>query len=108
LLVDEWSEVIPTQVETTGIAVHYNQPSSQPPQTVLLAVTPELTGSWNWAKLEGILNDTLDRTKQRAVEPGQLDHTAFGQLLPAVIAAVSNRRFATISTDLIHKTSQVQ
>jgi hypothetical protein len=108
LLVDEWSEVIPTQVETTGIAVHYNQPSSQPPQTVLLAVTPELTGSWNWAKLEGILNDTLDRTKQRAVEPGQLDHTAFGQLLPAVIAAVANRRFATISTDLIHKTSQVQ
>jgi hypothetical protein len=107
LLIDEWLEVIPAQAETTGIAVHYNQPSSQPAQTLILAVPPEITGRWTWDTLEGILLDTFDRTRQRAVEPGQLDHTAFGQLLPAVVTAVANRRFATISTDLISTTSQL-
>jgi hypothetical protein len=105
LLLDEWNEALPRQVETTGIAVHYNQPSSQPPQTLLLAVTPEISGKWTWSKLEGILNDTYERAKQRAVEPAQLDRTAFGQLLPGVISAVASRRFATISTDLLQKTS---
>jgi hypothetical protein len=59
----------------------------------LLAVTPEITGQWTWAKLEGILNDTLERTKQRAVEPDLLGSTAFGHLLPAVLSAVTSRRF---------------
>ena len=45
-MVDEWSEVIPAGTETTGIAVHYNQPSTEPPQTLLLVVTPEITGRW--------------------------------------------------------------
>ncbi len=107
LLVDEWVEVIPAQVETTGIAVHYDQPASQPPQTLILAVPPEITGTWTWETLEGILLDSLERARQRAVEPGQLDPTAFGQLLPAVVTAVANRRFATISTDLVYATSQL-
>ncbi|MFF4879414.1 hypothetical protein [Micromonospora sp. NPDC000668] len=105
LLVDEWSEVIPGKVETTGIAVHYNQPSTEPPQVLLLAVTPQITGQWTWGKLEGILNDTLERVRQRAVEPDQLGSTALGHLLPAVLSAVTTRRFATISTDLTHQTA---
>jgi hypothetical protein len=108
LLVDEWSEVIPGESETTGIAVHYNQPNSHPPQTLLLAVTPEITGKWTWDKLAGILNDTLERAKQRAVEPDQLERTAFGQLLPAVISAISSRPFGTISTDLVYKTASLK
>lgn len=108
LLVDEWSEVTPGETETTGIAVHYNQPNSHPPQTLILAVTPEITGKWTWDKLEGILNDTLERAKQRAVEPDQLERTAFGQLLPAVISAVSSRPFGTISTDLVYKTASIK
>ena len=51
--------MIPNRVETTGIAVHYNQPNAQPPQTLLLAVAPQLTGSWTWAALLGVLGDTL-------------------------------------------------
>lgn len=105
LLVDEWIESIPGKQETTGIAVHYDQPSMEPPQTLLLAVTPEVTGNWSWDKLIGILNDTLDRAKQRAVEPNQLDRTAYAHLLPAVLSAVTSYPFATITTDFIYQTA---
>lgn len=105
LLIDEWVEVIPSRTETTGITFHYDQPSTEPPQVLLLAVTPEVTGSWTWDKLVGILNNTLDRAMLRAVEPDQVGRTALGHLLPAVLSAVSSHPFATISTDLIHQTA---
>lgn len=108
LLVDEWSEVIPSPVETTGIAVHYNQPSTEPPQALLLALTPEITGKWSWAKLEGILNDTVERAKERAVEPDLLNGTAYGHLLPAILTAVNSRHFGTITTDLINATATLE
>jgi len=105
LLIDEWTEVIPGRQETTGIAIHYNQPNTEPPQTLLLAVTPQITGAWNWGKLVGILDDTLERAKMRAVEPDQLGRTAFGHLLPAVLSAVTSYPHATISTDFVHQTA---
>jgi hypothetical protein len=108
LLLDEWVETIPGVVETTGIAVHYNQPGTEPPQTLLLAVTPEITGRWTWAKFEGILNDTLDRARQRAVEPDLLNGTAFGHLLPAVLSAVTTRPFGTITADLVSDTAAIK
>lgn len=103
LVVDEWSEVIPGRIETSGVAVHYDQPSSEPPQALLLAVTPEITGSWSWDDLVAILHDTLDRAKKRAVEPDQLDFTPLGHLLPAILTAVTTYPFATISTDLVYQ-----
>lgn len=106
LLVDEWTEVIPGMHETTGIAIHYNQPNSEPPQALLLAVTPEITGAWTWDKLVGILHDTLDRAKRRAVEPDQLGSTAYAHLLPAVVLPVAAHRGATIPTDFVHETAQ--
>jgi hypothetical protein len=105
LLIDEWVEVIPSKSETTGIAFHFNQPNSEPPQACLLAVTPEITGTWTWDKLVGILQDTFTRAKLRAVEPDQLGDTALGHLLPAIITPVASRRFATITTDLVHQTA---
>ena len=42
LLIDEWSETIPVDTETSGIAFNYNQPDSMPPQALLLAVYPGL------------------------------------------------------------------
>lgn len=76
VLVDDWTEEIPTDKETTGIAFRYNQPNAAPPQALLLAVTPEETGSWSWDDLVGTLNDTLRRAKRRAVEPEQLEQQA--------------------------------
>lgn len=107
LLVDEWTEVIPSKQQTTGIAVHYNQATTEPPQALLLAITPEVTGAWTWDKLVGTLHNTLDRAKLRAVEPDQLDKSAYGHLLPAIISAVTSYPFATISTDFVHQTAEM-
>jgi hypothetical protein len=105
LLIDEWIEVIPSKFETTGIAVHFNQPNTEPPQTLLLAVTPEITGAWTWDKLVSILHNTFDRAQLRAVEPDQLGDTALGQLLPAILTPVASRPFATLTTDLAYQTA---
>lgn len=100
LLVDEWNEVIPNRVETTGIALNYNQPNTEPPQTVLLAVSPTIDGAWSWDDLVGTLTDTFDRARRRAVEPDFLQETPYAQLLPAILSTFTRFPFATISTDL--------
>jgi hypothetical protein len=105
LLIDAWTETIPTRVETTAVAVHYNQPNAQPPQVLLLAVAPALTGTWTWDALVGVVSDTLRRTKLRAVEPDQLHASALGQLLPAILTPVASRPGATVSGDLVHQTA---
>jgi len=107
LVVDEWTERIPGKAETTGIAVHYDQPSSEPPQALLLAITPRETGRWRWDDLVAILHDTLDRATKRGVEPDHLAATAYAQLVPAVLAAVSSQRFATIGADFVAQTAAV-
>ncbi|SDF81585.1 coiled-coil domain-containing protein [Chitinophaga filiformis] len=89
LLIDDWTEAIPTAEETTGISFNYNQPNAMPPQALLLAVTPQVKGHWTWDDLIGILNDTLKRAKLRAVEPRLLDevtHPAVSVLRPAIVA----------------------
>jgi hypothetical protein len=92
LLIDEWTELIPTRSEITGITFHYDQSSAAPPQALLLAVTPQPKGQWTWADLVGIVNDTLLRAKLRAVEPrllDTLDRPDVNVLLPAVLADFS-------------------
>ena len=89
-------------METTGIAVHYNQPNTEPPQSLLLAISPTLTGKWSWTDLVAVITDTFDRARRRGVEPDHLAATAYAQLLPAVITSVtSGSKFGTISTSLI-------
>jgi len=101
LLVDEWNEVIPNRRETTGIAVHYNQPNTEPPQCVLLAVSPVMRGAWSWDDLVATVVDTFDRARLRAVEPDLLRVTPYAQLLPAVITTFTRFPFGTLSTDLV-------
>ena len=100
LLIDEWNEVIPNRIETTGIAIHYNQPNTEPPQCVLLAVSPVIKGRWEWDNLVDTLADTFDRAKRRAVEPDFLWATPYAQLLPAVLSTFTSHPFGTISTNL--------
>jgi len=92
ILVDDWTEMMPTREETTGISFNYNQPNAMPPQSLLLAVTPEIKGHWTWEDLIGILNDTLNRAKLRAVEPKILDEVLPPEvniLRPAILADFS-------------------
>jgi hypothetical protein len=92
LLVDDWTETIPVKEEITGITFNYNQPNATAPQALLLAVAPKVTGKWSWDDLVGILHNTLNRAKQRAVEPALLDTLSkpeVGVMLPALLANFS-------------------
>ncbi len=87
LLLDEWTEVIPSEEETTGLTFHYDRPNSEPPQTLLLVTPSEFKGSWQWDDLVDTLHETLDQAKKRAIEPDHIGKTDYSQFLPAIISA---------------------
>ena len=99
LLLDEWTETLPAETETTGIAFHFDRPSSEPPQAWLLAVPPDPKGSWTWPDLVDTVTETLDLAHLRAVEPDQLDGTAWARFLPAIVSAATLQPI-TIGVDL--------
>ena len=103
VLLDDWTEEIPTTSETTGISFRFNQPNAMPPQTLLLAVTPEETGSWDWDDLVGILADTLRRAKRRAVEPAQLEKlgSTWNAIAPGLVSEFSTLAKNDVSLDLM-------
>lgn len=99
LLLDEWTEVVPADTETTGVAFHFDKPNAEPPQAILLALPAQFTGAWKWDDLVDTLQETLDLARSRAVEPQQLDQTALSVFLPATIMATTWRPI-TIAADL--------
>ena len=96
LLIDEWVEVVPSAKETTGIALQYDQPNAAPPQTILIAVPPEIESPWTVWSLQQVRLETLDLTRIRAVDPDALDEV--GHYLPALYFAC-NTAGETVSTD---------
>jgi len=89
LMIDEWEEIIPDRQETSGLAFQYEQPSTKPPQNLLLAVTPEIKGHWVWDDLVYSMIDAQDMACMRAVEPDHLaEDPVLAQALPAVIGMV--------------------
>ncbi len=99
LLLDEWTEMIPASEVDTGIAVHYDRPNAEAPQTMLLVTPTEFRGAWQWDDIVDALNDTLDLAKQRAVEPTHLAQLPYAPYLPATIMA-SQVRQLTIAANL--------
>jgi hypothetical protein len=99
LWIDEWVEVIPNAQVTTGIAFNFDEPSSQAPQAILVAVPPDDSPRWDLSHLEAITSEALDAARIRAVDPETLDaHTDVGQLLPALCFGL-NLQNHTVSTD---------
>ena len=96
LLIDEWVEVVPNGTETTGIALPYDQPNSAPPQSILLAVPPEMDAPWTVWSLQQVLLETLDLARIRAVDLDALGEV--GHYLPAMYFAVNTVGDA-VSTD---------
>jgi len=96
LLIDEWPERIPSSQENAAVAFHYEEPKARAPQTLLLAVCPDNRAFWDDDLITGILQETLELVKIRAVD---LDSVAqVGQILPALYFAL-NLQGATISTN---------
>jgi hypothetical protein len=89
LMLDDWSEVVPTTKETTGVAFHFDRPNASLPQALLLAVPPVLRGHWRWDDLVATITDTFDRARLRAVEPDQLMRSPYAQLPPTTLLEFS-------------------
>ncbi|MGV3504086.1 MAG: hypothetical protein ACO1O1_10280 [Adhaeribacter sp.] len=86
-VVDEWPEWLPEKTVDTGVAFQYNQPNTEPPQALLLAVAPVEEGNWAWDHLAGAVHDALDMARIRLVSPLQVQESSPGlnQLLPAIL-----------------------
>ena len=96
LLIDEWVEVVPSAKETTAISFQYDQPNAAPPQTILVAVPPQVDLPWTVWSLQQVLLETLDLARIRAVDPDVLNEV--GHYLPALYFAYNNAGH-TVSTD---------
>ena len=99
IVIDEWTEVIPSEEETTGIAFHYDQPNSEPPQTMLLVTPPEFTGNWKWDDIIESMEETLEMAKKRTIEPAIVEKSSYAQFLPTTMMAVT-LHWITIATNL--------
>jgi hypothetical protein len=97
LVIDELVELIPSSDQTTGIAFQQERPTSEPPQALLLVVPPD-PAHWQWADLQQAVIETFELARVRAVEPDALAQTAYGQLLPAVVAPLGDRNATLVAT----------
>jgi hypothetical protein len=106
LMLDDWTETVPTNHETTGVSFNFNRPNAVAPHAVLVAVPPVLRGHWEWEDLVGSVNEALNLAKVRAVEIDQLidrdvnqasPHGDYFQSLPAILSEFSESRFAHVN-----------
>lgn len=86
MVVDEWGEMVPNRIETTGVAFHFDAPGARAPQAVLLAVPPDPEEeTWSFGALADTVIEALDLARMRAVDPQQL--WMAGRFLPALYIA---------------------
>jgi hypothetical protein len=99
LLLDQWPEQIPNQVESTALVFHAAEPTARAPQVLLLAVNSSGAATWtdqNYNALLTILQETLDLAKVRTVDLASLANG--GQFLPALFVAF-NLQNDTVSSN---------
>ena len=96
LYVDEWTEVVPHDTETTGITFQFDEPKARAPHAWLLAVAPPRKRRWKLATLAQTLLETFELGKLRAVDPDALRE--IGHYLPALYFAI-NLAGDAVSTD---------
>ncbi|MFJ5830907.1 hypothetical protein [Streptomyces sp. NPDC093089] len=105
LVVDEWTEVVPRDRQTTGVALHIDAPDAAPPQTVLLAVPPDASPTWSPELLGATVEAALDLARLRAVDHEALHPDSptavadIGQLFPAALLAMNTRVEDAVATD---------
>jgi len=95
LFLDDWTEIIPSIKETTGIGFHFDDTSAEAAQAILLAVPPTEAETWDLMSVADIFNETLDLAKIRAVDLELIGK--LGQILPAIYLPV-NEAEDTISS----------
>jgi hypothetical protein len=79
---DEWPEFVPDPFQTAGIGFHYDAPGARPPQTVLLALPPQLgQATWSFDDAVDVIHEAFDLAKLRGVRPCDLAG-GLGAILP--------------------------
>jgi hypothetical protein len=99
LLLDEWTEVLPAKTETAALAFHYDRPSHEPPQTMLLVTPATLGEKWTWDDVRVAIQETFELAKKRAVEPRDIADKPLARFLPATLMAFTTRA-VSISSEL--------
>ena len=98
LIVDEWTETIPSAAQDTALSFLYQSPVAEPPQAVLLAVPPSTAATWDQETLFDTVRETLTLAKIRAVDSSLLD--GLRPFLPA-ICLTGNTANETVSTNFL-------
>ncbi len=84
IVIDEVVERIPANSEDTGVAMHFDAPNNEAPQTLLLAMTPA-GKDWDVDLMIDTLRDTLRWARIRAIDGENIK--LFDHHLPAVFAS---------------------
>ena len=83
LFIDEWSETIPTDKETTGLGFHFDAPGARPPQSILIAVPADpAADNWTLDGLVDVVEEAMSLARVRAVRPQDLK--GLGLMLPGI------------------------
>jgi hypothetical protein len=72
LLVDAWNEPVPAVARDTAMALRFNAPNTRAPQSILLAVCPELARGWSTELLVATILDTLELARMRMQPPATI------------------------------------
>ena len=79
---DDWPEFVPDPFQTAAIGFHYDAPGARPPQTILLALPPELgQAAWSFDDALDVIHEAFDLARLRAVRPRDLGG-GLGAILP--------------------------
>ncbi len=99
LMIDQWTEVLPSRQQITGVSFQYPDPIARPPQSVLLAVKADDFPEWTMEAVEGSVLEALNLAKIRAVDLDSLG--ALGHYLPALYFAYNTGapNIETVSVD---------
>lgn len=92
LLIDDWTETLPQRRPagdgqpaasrtTAGVALHADAPASQPPQVVLLGLSPD-GKRWTEDSLRGYLDDVMDLARARLITLETVPLA--GRMMPAI------------------------
>jgi hypothetical protein len=97
LVIDDWTEAIPSATQLTSFAVHHDAPSSEAAQCVLLAVPPTAATTWALPTVIDVVAEAIDLAKIRAVDSDLLG--AYALVVPTTYIA-ANVADDTISANL--------
>lgn len=83
LVLAEWEEVVPNKTELAALTFQFDQPASEPPQALLLAVPATRDAAvWTRSELFEVLENALTLARIRTVDPDLLK--TYGRVLPAL------------------------